>query len=246
MREDRYSTKKVTEEIIKLSNKERSVNFEKFFQTTPGQYGAGDKFLGVRVPEIREIAKKYSQLSTKHITMLAKSEYHEIRLCALIILANKFKEDIESRATLFNIYLNLLYKGRVNNWDLVDSTAPIFGQYLVEHDNAYQLLNTLASNPSLWQRRVSILLTFAFIKEGYLEPTIIVAEKLLDDEEDLIHKATGWALREVGKIDLAVLRKFLKNNSEKMPRTMLRYSIEKLPEDERVKWLTESRALRSK
>jgi len=153
--------------------------------------------------------------------------------------ANKAKD----RKRIFDFYLKQVRAGRVNNWDIVDVSAPWMGVYLREVEDPMPLLRKLSKSKSIWQRRVSIVLTFALIRDGDFEPTIIVSKALLKDDEDLIHKAVGWMLRELGKKDVMLLRNFLTNHSPQMPRTMLRYSIEKLPERERKKWLIESKKL---
>ncbi|CAB4676552.1 unannotated protein [freshwater metagenome] len=166
-----------------------------------------------------------------------------MRLCAAIILNLQFKaaKKIKDRKRIFDFYLKQVRAERVNSWDIVDVSAPWMGVYLTEVEDPMPLLIKLSKSKSLWQRRVSIILTFALIRAGDLEPTIIISEALLKDDQDLIHKAVGWMLRELGKKDVMLLRKFLTNHSHQMPRTMLRYSIEKLPERERKKWLISSK-----
>ena len=216
---------------------------KRFFKTAPGQYGEGDLFLGVCLPQIRTVAKQHQSLDLLELQKLFDSPYHEARLCAVIILNLKFKlaKREEDRKKIFNFYLKQVRAGRVNNWDIVDLSAPSMGLYLIEVKDPNNLLIKLATSKSLWQRRVSIMLTFAFIRAGILNPTITISILLLNDQEDLIHKAVGWMLREVGKKDINLLRKFLKDYADQMPRTMLRYSIEKLPELERKKLLVESK-----
>jgi 3-methyladenine DNA glycosylase AlkD len=234
----------VLKEIQALSNRGRAHDLQKFFQTAPGQYGEGDVFLGLTVPQVRTIAKKYGEISLKEIETLTRSKLHEVRLCALVILTLQYKSTKErkDKKKIFDVYMKAMTGGFINNWDLVDVSAPIIGEYLIELDDPYVLLYKLAKSKSLWQRRVSMVFTFAFIRSGDIEPTFEIAEKLLHDEHDLIHKAVGWALREAGKLNGIALRKFLTSHSHEMPRTMLRYSIEKFPERERKKWLLESKA----
>jgi len=234
----------VLKEIQALSNRGRAHDLQKFFQTAPGQYGEGDVFLGLTVPQVRTIAKKYREISLKEIETLTRSKLHEVRLCALVILTLQYKSTKERRdkKKIFDVYMKAMTGGFINNWDLVDVSAPIIGEYLIELDDPYILLYKLAKSKSLWQRRVSMVFTFAFIRSGDIEPTFEMAEKLLHDKHDLIHKAVGWALREAGKLNGIALRKFLASHSHEMPRTMLRYSIEKFPERERKKWLLESKA----
>jgi 3-methyladenine DNA glycosylase AlkD len=237
------SATQVVKEIQALSNRGRAHDLQKFFQTAPGQYGEGDIFLGLTVPQVRTVAKKYKEISLKEIETLTRSKLHEVRLCGLVILTLQYKSARERREKkkLFDLYMKSMTGGFINNWDLVDVSAPIVGEYLIDLDNPYVLLYKLAKSKSLWQRRVSMLFTFAFIRSGDIEPTFEMAEKLLHDKHDLIHKAVGWALREAGKLNGIALRKFLSAHSHEMPRTMLRYSIEKFPERERKKWLLESK-----
>lgn len=230
-------------EIKSFSNKGRAHDLQRFFQTAPGQYGEGDIFLGLTVPQVRSIAKQYKDIPLKQVDVLIRSDIHEIRLCALIILTLKFKSQKKrpEQKQVFDSYMKAVIAGHVNNWDLVDVTAPIIGAYLIDSKDPYLLLNKLAKSKSLWQRRVSMVFTFAFIRSGDIEPTFEMAEKLLHDKHDLIHKAVGWALREAGKLNGVALRDFLSAHSHEMPRTMLRYSIEKFPERERKKWLVDSK-----
>jgi hypothetical protein len=233
----------VKKELQALANRVKAHDLQKFFQTAPGQYGEGDIFLGLAVPHVREIAKKYKELSLQQIEILTRSEFHEVRLCGLVILTIQYKgaKERKEKKNIFDLYMKALYAGDINNWDLVDVTAPIIGAYLIDSQDPYVLLFKLAKSKSLWQRRVSMVFTFAFIRAGEIEPTFEMAEKLLHDKHDLIHKAVGWALREAGKLNGIALRDFLSEHSHEMPRTMLRYSIEKFPERERKKWLLDSK-----
>ncbi len=229
----------VVKDLKQQANSEKAIFLNRFFKTGPGEYGYGDKFLGIVVPETRKIAKRYQALELKEISKLLESNYHEVRLCGLIILTNQFKKskNIKQQKIIYNFYLSQARKGRINNWDLVDVTAPTIGSYLFNDPNYLEILIKLAKNRSLWLRRISILFTFAFIKKGETQPTLIVAKDLLADKEDLMHKATGWALREVGKHKKSQLIRFLKQNVSNMNRTTLRYAIEKFPEKERKYWL---------
>ncbi len=229
----------VVKDLKQQANSEKAIFLSRFFKTGPGEYGYGDKFLGIVVPETRKIAKRYQALELKEISKLLESNYHEVRLCGLIILTNQFKKskNIKHQKIIYNFYLSQARKGRINNWDLVDVTAPTIGSYLFNDPNYLEILIKLAKNRSLWLRRISILFTFAFIKKGETQPTLIVAKDLLADKEDLMHKATGWALREVGKHKKSQLIRFLKQNVRNMNRTTLRYAIEKFPEKERKYWL---------
>jgi 3-methyladenine DNA glycosylase AlkD len=240
------SASQVLQEIKSLANKGRAFHLQRFFQTAPGQYGEGDIFLGLVVPQVRSIAKEFKNLPLKEVEILTRSKYHEARLCGLIILTLQYKslKLRKDKKKIFDSYMKAMYAGHVNNWDLVDVTAPIIGEYLIDSDDPYILLNKLSKSKSLWQRRVSMVFTFAFIRAGDIEPTFVMAEKLLDDKHDLIHKAVGWALREAGKLNVLELREFLSMHSHEMPRTMLRYSIERLPERERKKWLLDSKLIK--
>lgn len=214
--------------LVSLSNKEKVKVFGRFFKTGVGQYGEGDKFLGVMVPQIRSAVNKYWKTTTdKDIDDLVKSEFHELRLAGLLVLVKKYsKSDTAGQQKIYDYYLSHLKY--INNWDLVDLTAPnIVGNYLLAKDKS--ILYKLARSTNLWERRVSILSTFTFIRNQQFEDTIAISEILLHDEHDLIHKAVGWMLREMGKRDLSKLISFLDKFASVMPRTMLRYSIEKLP-----------------
>ena len=239
------SATQVQKEIQALANRGRAHDLQKFFQTAPGQYGEGDVFLGLTVPQVRSIAREYKGISLREIEVLIQSKFHEVRLCGLVILTLQYKatKERKEKKKLFDLYMKSMTAGYINNWDLVDVTAPIIGEFLIETEDPYILLNKLAKSKSLWQRRVSIVFTFAFIRSGDIEPTFLMAEKLLGDKHDLIHKAVGWALREAGKLNGKELRSFLSKHSHEMPRTMLRYSIEKFPERERKQWLIESKGV---
>jgi len=237
------SATQVVREIEALANRTRAHSLQKFFQTAPGQYGEGDIFLGLTVPQVRTIAREYREIALGEVETLTRSKYHEIRLCGLVILTLKYKAQKEraGQKKIFDLYMKAMMAGHINNWDLVDVTAPIIGAYLIESKDPYVLLYKLAKNKSVWQRRVAMVFTFAFIRAGDIEPTFEIAEKLLCDKHDLIHKAVGWALREAGKLNGIALRNFLTEHSNQMPRTMLRYAIEKFPERERKKWLLASK-----
>jgi 3-methyladenine DNA glycosylase AlkD len=206
-----------------------------FFKTEPGGYGERDRFHGVRVPDIRRVASCCRDLPLREVEQLLDAPFHEERLLALFVMVRRYERgDEPTRQTIFDAYLARLDK--VNNWDLVDASAPrIVGAHLRKRDRA--LLYRLAASSILWERRVGVLATFAFMADGEFEDALAIAEKLLDDEEDLIHKATGWMLREVGKRDVAALEAFLDRHHAAMPRTMLRYAIERLPPDRRAVYL---------
>ena len=213
---------------------------QRFFKTGKGEYGYGDIFLGVRVPQVRKIAKVNQDLSMPEVEKLMASKFHEVRLCGLVILTFKYKtsRDAIVHKKLFDFYLKQLKAGRINNWDLIDVTAPIIGQYLIGSRSSMQLLKKLARSKSVWQRRAAIMFTFAYLRAGEVKPTIEISKILLTDDHDLIQKAVGWALREVGKIDSRLLRDFLKKNLNNTSRTTLRYAIEKFTKTERKRWLS--------
>lgn len=207
-----------------------------FFKTAKGQYGYGDKFLGVNVPDQRIIAKRFKNLPLTEIHALLNSPYHECRLTALFILVGLYKKANDTdKSQLAKFYLKNL--SRVNNWDLVDSSAPqILGNHLLNRDR--KTLYRLAKSKTLWDRRVSIISTFAFIDMHDFEDSLEICEILLNDEEDLIHKAVGWTLREIGKKSKPTLISFLEKHAHEMPRTALRYSLEHFPKKERKHYMT--------
>jgi 3-methyladenine DNA glycosylase AlkD len=232
----------VSAELKALANTKVAALRSSFFKTGKGEYGFGDKFLGIEVPKLRIVAKKYQELSTADIKKLAGSKFHEDRFVALAILVAQYKKARQSNTQkeLFELFMELLEAGRVNNWDLVDITAPYLGTYLVDNPVGKPLLAKLAKSNDLWKQRVSVMFTWAHIRSGQLQVTLDQVEKLLKHPHDLIHKACGWMLREVGKKDVGLLREFLASHAAVMPRVMLRYAIEKLSEKERAKWLRAS------
>ncbi len=242
MKRETTATKAIAE-LRALRKPTRAHDMQRFFKTAPGEYGEGDIFLGLTVPQVRIVAKDYRHLELSEIEKLSASQFHEIRLCGLIILSNQFKAttDLKIKKSIFDFYMKQMKLGRVNNWDLVDVSAPTIGEYLLEVKDPFPVLLKLAKSKSLWERRSAIICTFAFIRAGYFAPTLEISELLLKDDHDLIHKATGWMMRELGKRDPSLLRSFLDAHVHEMPRTMLRYSIEKLPESERQKWLKKTR-----
>lgn len=233
------SAKQVIADLKGLASAGKAAELQRFFKTGPGDYAEGDVFIGVIVPQTRKVAARYQDLPLTEIAKLTNSDIHEVRLCGLIILTNQFKKsrDINEKKKFFNFYLKELKAGNVNNWDLVDVTAPTLGEYLLQLEDPMTVLNKLAKSKSLWERRVSVVFTFAFLRAGDLEPTYEMAERHLGDKHDLMHKAVGWLLREMGKRDPSLLRNFLKEHCHEMPRTALRYSIEKFSESERQRWL---------
>ena len=233
------SAKQVIADLKGLASAGKAAELQRFFKTGPGDYAEGDLFIGVVVPQTRKVAARYKELPLTEIAKLTNSDIHEVRLCGLIILTNQFKKtrDLNEKKKFFNFYLKELKSGNVNNWDLVDVTAPTIGEYLLESEDPMVILTKLAKSKSLWERRVSVVFTFAFLRAGDLEPTYEIAERHLGDKHDLMHKAVGWLLREMGKRDPGLLRAFLKEHCHEMPRTALRYSIEKFSESERQRWL---------
>jgi 3-methyladenine DNA glycosylase AlkD len=222
-----------------MRNPEAAAFAARFFKTGPGQYGEGDLFLGLRVPALRAVVKEYRSLDRDQALELLRSEIHEERLVALLILVwQATKGTPEARKAIYDLYL--AHTRFVNNWDLVDASAPsIVGGYLA--DRSRRPLDRLAGSASLWERRISIVATGFFIRLGEFDDTLRIAERLLADREDLIHKSSGWMLREVGKRDESALLAFLEEHAEVMPRTMLRYAIERLPEARRRDFLSRGR-----
>ena len=222
-------------ELKKVADQGIAEQSQWFFRTGEGEYGEGDRFLGIRVPVLRTFARKYKDISLDSCRELLDSPFHEERLLALFILVIQFeKGDDSCRKAVFDLYFEKL--GRVNNWDLIDSSAPhIAGAWLA--DKKRDILYTLARSDNLWERRIAILATFVYIKNNSYDDTLAIAGMLKGDTEDLIHKAVGWMLREVGKRDGEAERAFLREHYSDMPRTMLRYAIERFPEDERQRFL---------
>ncbi len=207
----------------------RATASQRFFKTGPGQYGEGDVFIGVSMPDCRIVCRKYRDLPLQEVQKLLDSKIHEHRMVGLIILANSYpKSDDKQKIKIFNLYLKNVYAGRVNNWDLVDVTAPhVIGAHL--YDKPKDLLFELAGSDNLWQRRVAVLSSFYFIGKGEAGVSLRLAKLLLNDSHDLMQKAVGWMLREIGKrVDGQLLLEFLDKHYQQMPRTMLRYSIEHL------------------
>ncbi|TGM05014.1 DNA alkylation repair protein [Leptospira jelokensis] len=226
-------------DLEKVKNPKKAAFFPRFFKTGPGEYGEGDKFLGITVPNQRKIAKLYAnKLSLDDLEVLIKSPIHEVRLTCLFILVFQYKSkgisEIEKGKIVSFYFKNTKY---INNWDLVDASADkILGDYYFLKDKT-KLLN-LKNSKNLWENRIAILSSFDWIRKGQYAETIYLCESFLSHPHDLIHKATGWMLREIGNRDKKVLIQFLEHNVTKMPRTMLRYAIEKLNTEERKKWLS--------
>lgn len=218
-----------------LADDEHARLLQRFFKTGPGEYGEGDRFLGLRVPQVRRVAREFRTLSLSDVDVLLHSEWHEVRLLALLILVDQYRRgDAKTRSAIYRLYL--ANTKHINNWDLVDSSAPyIVGAHLESRSRAP--LKRLARSRSLWERRIAVIATFHFIKHDDFDDTVSIVTMLLGDRHDLIHKAAGWALREVGKHDRAVLRAFLDEHAPEMPRTMLRYAIEHFAPRLRAKYL---------
>jgi 3-methyladenine DNA glycosylase AlkD len=223
-------------DIRKVSTRARAKISQSFFKTGRGEYGEGDRFLGTAVPDLRKLSVKYQDLRTSDLVPLLKSRWHEERLLALIILVRQYERaDQAGRNAIYKLYL--AHTRFINNWDLVDASADaIVGAHLYDRDRAP--LHKLAQSRSVWERRIAMLASFHYIKKGEYEDALTIAELLLRDEHDLIHKAVGWMLREIGKRDQAVEERFLKSQAARMPRTMLRYAIERFPEPLRRRYLT--------
>ena len=227
--------KDVKRELELLGDPETAAFSQRFFKTGAGQYGEGDLFRGIRVPVLRRVAKGHKHLSRSETLKLLHSPYHEDRVVALLILIHHYVDGNDSvRTEIYNSYLK--HAQLVNNWDLVDCSAPqIVGAHLWEKDR--EVLYKLARSGNLWERRIAIIATFHFIKHGEVADTLKLALILLSDTEDLIHKAAGWMLREAGKRDLESTEGFLREHYQRMPRTMLRYAIERFPERKRLRYL---------
>ena len=231
------------EELLSLKNEEKAKSSSRFFKTRKGQYGEGDLFLGINIPTLRFISKKYyNSTSLKDIEALLKNPYHEIRMTALILLIYIYeKSSAEVKKEIFHLYLNNV--DYINNWDLVDVSAPkLVGNFVYENKNFNHIYN-LANSNHLWSNRIAIVSTHYLIKKGDFELILELSEKFLTHKHDLIHKAVGWMLREMGKIDEAPLNEFLNKHHKTMPRTMLRYSIEKFPKEKREFYISRAVAV---
>ncbi|HEX7318695.1 MAG TPA: DNA alkylation repair protein [Pyrinomonadaceae bacterium] len=229
------SATELQERLKALGDARVAASSRRFFKTGPGEYGAGDLFRGIRVPVLRALAKEYQSVSSQEAGRLLRSPFHEDRLLALLLLVRLYaRGDEAAREKIYRLYLkNTRY---INNWDLVDSSAEhIVGAHLRERGRGP--LRLLAKSADLWERRIAVLATFHYVKRGEFEETFRVARALLSDREDLIHKAVGWMLREVGKRDPLAEDGFLKKHYRRMPRTMLRYAVERFPEEKRRRYL---------
>lgn len=222
--------------IREIASPERAAVNRGFFKTGPGEYSEGDRFLGIRIPDLRALVKKADAVSLRESLTLLRSEWHEERLMALLLMEHRFEHSVEEpvRKEVVEAYLaNIRW---VNNWDLVDASAPsILGVWLLTRKRS--VLGDLVRSENLWERRIAIVSTLTLIRSGEYRDTLRLTKGLLGDQEDLMHKACGWMLREVGKKDQAVLTTFLSQHAPAMPRTMLRYAIERFPQAERRRWL---------
>lgn len=229
------TARELSESLQALGDPGIAEHSQRFFKTGPGEYGEGDIFIGIRMPVVRKQAARFRHLPLSELASVLASPLHEERLCALIILTLQFERaDKAGQRDIYDFYLG--NTRHINNWDLVDCSAhKIVGPWLLNRPRV--ILYELADSDSLWERRIAMMSTYRFIRHGQLQDTLDLAEALLFDEEDLIHKVSGWMLREVGKQDLDTLTGFLNRNTPKMPRTMLRYAIEKLPPDMRQDYL---------
>ena len=231
-------TNTITAELQALSQDEKRKMLPRFFKTGKGEYGEGDVFLGVVVPNVRNVARKYKAESLNEVSQLLGSAWHEVRLCGLIIMVEQFKRaDETTRKAIFDLYLSLTE--RINNWDLVDLSCPsIVGAYLL--DKSRDILYQLAESTLLWDNRIAIVSTYTFIRNGQLEDTFALATRMMVHKHDLMHKAIGWMLREAGKRNEQRLYKYIMQHRNTMPRTMLRYAIEKFPPNVRAQLMERS------
>lgn len=227
--------KDVVKEISKYKSPDKAKTSQWFFKTEKGQYGYGDVFVGLTVPEMKKVSKKFWDISLEEVQKLLNSKIHEERYIGLTIMDIKFtKGSDKDKKIIIDLYLK--NTKNVNNWDLVDTSAySILGEYLLSKKR--DILYKFAKSKSLWERRISIIATYTFIKHGEYKDTLAISKLLLNDKEDLIHKAVGWMLREVGKKDEKILKKFLTDNIKDLPRTSLRYAIERFPTSERKSFL---------
>lgn len=231
----------IIKQINSLANPVQAQVLQRFFKTKPGQYGEGDKFLGLKVPQIRKISKDFSEAQLSDLQKLLNSKIHDYRLAALSILVIQFNlalknKDYKTCKTIYEFYLK--NTKNINNWDLVDLSTPnIVGAYLLLNPTKRRVLYKLAKSKDLWEKRIAIISTFTFIKNNDFNDTLAIAKMLLKDKHDLIHKAVGWMLREVGKRNVKVEESFLKEYYKTMPRTALRYAIEKFSPVKRQKYL---------
>jgi 3-methyladenine DNA glycosylase AlkD len=229
------SLNEIRKEIAKQKNPAQAINLQRFFKTGKGEYGEGDVFYGIKVPVQRNISRQFKDLLLDDLRVLILSKVHEERLIAAFILVDQYKRgDNKKKKAVFDFYLK--NRKGINNWDLVDLSSPkIVGAFLIDKEK--DLLYKFANSKDLWEKRISIISTQAFIREHFFEDTLNISEILLNDKHDLIHKAVGWMLREIGNRNMETEEEFLKMHYKTMPRTMLRYAIEKFPEEKRKNYL---------
>ncbi len=229
------TTRNIRQKLQQLGSEEKANVLRRFFKTGPGEYGEGDVFIGVRVPELRKLVKEYPDITLKESMQLLRSLIHEERMLALLILVDKYSKGNETvKKRIYTLYLQ--HTKFINSWDLVDTSAHhIVGDFLT--DKSKKPIYRLATSKNLWERRIAILSTFHFIKHNKYSETLKISKILLTDEQDLIHKAVGWMLREIGNRHMVTQETFLKKHYKRMPRTMLRYAVEKFPEPKRQKYL---------
>ncbi len=232
------TAKQIEQTLMQMGSEEKRIVLERFFKTGPGEYGEGDRFLGITVPNIRIVAKQFSDAPQEVVEQMLSSPWHECRMCALLILVQRVKRASDiTRKQMMDFYLQ--HTQGINNWDLVDLSAPaILGNYLAHrsHDAIY----LLAQSDNMWERRIAIVSTLGMIRQGVTTPTRVLAEMFMQQPQpmhDLMQKATGWMLREVGKRDMGALLAFLEEHAATMPRTMLRYAIERLPKEQRTDYM---------
>jgi 3-methyladenine DNA glycosylase AlkD len=234
----------VQSRLVAQADPTRVPGLQRFFKTAPGEYAAGDRFRGLVVPQVRAVVRDGDGLPLAEMAKLVASPWHEDRLAGLLIAVRHFARtsEVAKRRELFAFYLEAAKAGRINNWDLVDVTAEhVVGGWLWARPERGRTLDRLARSRSLWERRIAVLATLHFIRRGEFADTLRLATALRDDPHDLMHKAVGWMLREVGKRDRAALDGFLAEHAARMPRTMLRYAIEKHGAAERARWLAAGR-----
>lgn len=228
----------VQRQLARLADPARVPGLRRFFKTAPGEYAAGDRFRGLRVPQVRTVVRQAAGLPLREIGRLVASPWHEDRLAGLLVVVRQFSRAAPARRReLFTFYLVAAKAGRINNWDLVDVTADrVVGTWLHDRPERAEVLDRLAGARAVWERRIAVMATLHFIRRCEFGDTLRLAARLCDDPHDLIHKAVGWMLREVGKRDRPALDAYLEEHAAHMPRTMLRYAIEKHPDAERARW----------
>ena len=237
MKTDRQVAKGIEGELRAVASAEKREVLSRFFKTGPGEYGEGDRFLGVMVPQIRAIAAvRVAESGPGVERALLASPWHEVRECGLFLMAGRFRKGGEAEGAIHRAYLAALAEGRVNNWDLVDGSAPtLLGEWLLGRDRG--VLDELAGRPGLWENRAAVVGTLGLVRRGELDDAFRQCGRALGHRHDLMHKAVGWVLRECGKRDVGRLREFLARHAGTMPRTALRYAIERFPAEERRRWL---------